>query len=206
MMAERVDPPYDTWSEVLTRTPGLVQGLSQLYENQHSGTPKNVADLGMELLTAASSFGRTLYQVSWPPTHVERESLEIAGEYLVVTGAESLAAIFRFREASLEIRPTPDSWARLLGPLAQSPDYHFYWLGRRWPLHAFAYALWGYFKDAGHQIGELLALGSDLAGEAPLTTTADLTALSLTLPASLRLGLDAQYPGRGGPDEPYSAR
>lgn len=205
-MAERVNPPHETWTELLAETPGLIDGLTQLHGNQYSGEPKNVADLGMDLLTAGSAFGRTLYQVTWPPGHSDRESLETTGEYLAVTGAETLAAIFRFRESSTDIRLAPKNWARSLEPLAQDPAYHFFWLGRRWPLHAFAYSLWAYLEAAGQQIGELIELGSDSAGDSPLHTAADLTALSLTLPAALLLGLDSKYPGRGGPDEIYSAQ
>lgn len=204
-MAEYVESPSSTWAALLAEAPGLVPGLSQLHANQYSGAPKNIADLGMDLLTAGSRFGRTLYQVSWPPKVSERESLVIAGEHLAVTGAETLWATFRFREGSLEIRPEPAEWARSLDALAQSPAYHFFWLGRRWPLHAFAYALWAYLEAAGRQIGELIELGSDSAGDAPLHNAADLTALSLTLSASLLLDLDSRYPGRGT-DEIYSAQ
>ena len=30
--------------------------------------------------------------------------------------------VFRFREASTDIRPKPDAWGRLIEPLAQGPE------------------------------------------------------------------------------------
>ena len=204
-MALKVSPPYETWSEVLEKTAGLSSGLQQLYENQYGGSPRNIADVGMDLLVSSSSFGRSLYQVAWPLRDLERESLSIEGDYLAVTAAEAVAAAFRFREGTTDIQPTPAEWGQLLDSLAEKPVFHFYWLGRHTPLHAFAYGLWGHLQTTGRGIGELIELGSDSAGDSVLKSAAELTAHCLSLAASVRLGMDRTYPGRGGA-ESHSAQ